>query len=1024
LHFTIFDRFNTPALTNDAINALAEDNDGTLWIGTGDGLVGYRERRFFNVTQKDGFPDRGVFRLLKRETGGVWLNADTSVAYYAQGHFSTRFDLDAQRPGWRVFCPGANGSVQILMDRAWDILPAEGLELFRRDYIIIEGLENPTCLTALPASEPGALWLGTSDGLYLLTGCHTAEFLSQNNESGAGPDRVKALAVDPEKFGGRAVTFLWRPPDGDIWLEARPGGLYHRTSGTWQKADLGKADSVGPLVCMLEDREHNLWLGTEQGLVLLEQRMFRAFTMADGLTNDNVWSICEGGDGTIWLGTDSHVLQCICSNKVNSLPFEPTRPGFGGHSVYPCRKGGCYWSQGGWLYFFDPSHNAQVTWVIPELLPSRILSSLCEDRCGRLWLGSSGGLAVSAGFDPQRETQSGVLLARKVNTWTNWVGKAHYDIKCIFQASDGTIWLGTQGQGVTRVREHSVPTGLFNAAGASSAALDSSADPCFTMTNLNFEVFTTREGLSSDRVWCVWEDARKTIWLGTDNGLTRYAHGRFFAITRAHGLPENAVNCVLEDDFGYLWLSGLRGIYRIERAQLDAVAEGRAQTVEVARFGVADGMESSETNGENSPSGWKARDGSLWFPTVRGAVVVNPKALRNDEVPPPVVLEKVLANGRLVYGDGLPASAEPNNRLAFPQVQLAPGSARILEFRYTANQFSGPEKVRFAYQLEGHDPEWQSDEDNRRVAFYTDLSPGRYQFRIKACSSHGVWNRTGATLAFIVQPFFYQTWPFYALCGGAVVFGAMGVQTYRLRVQRRILRFEQAAALARERERIARDMHDDVGASLSRIALLSETARSQIPAGHEALTPVSHISDIAGQVVDGMSELIWSTNPRYDTLQNLLTYMREYAARFFATTKVRCRLDFPAEIPDLHLGAEFRRHVFLILKEALNNIQKHSDAKEAEVRMRLTPGYVELEIHDNGCGLSTPDNGLRSSQLTTVERDRKSKLSCSGRNGVANMQSRAQSVGGELRIESPPGAGTRLLLRVPFVSSIPDHDGR
>jgi signal transduction histidine kinase len=270
-----------------------------------------------------------------------------------------------------------------------------------------------------------------------------------------------------------------------------------------------------------------------------------------------------------------------------------------------------------------------------------------------------------------------------------------------------------------------------------------------------------------------------------------------------------------------------------------------------------------------------------------------------------------------------------------------------------------------------------------------------------AANPDGVWNEAGAAFAFSLAPHIYETWLFRSGCTFAVLLAVAGVIHRRLTVQQRIHKLEQQTALAEERARIARDLHDDLGASLTNIAFLSAAARDNLANPASAEPQVNRISDIAGQVVDDMGNLVWSTNPKYDSLQNLVAYLREHAARFFDPTNICCRLDFPSAAPELHLGSEFRRNLFLVLKESLNNILKHAEATEVEVRLAVTDDRLEMTIADNGCGLGDAN---RQSKIE----NRKSG------NGLPNMRQRIEALGGKFDWQSSPDAGTRITASVPL----------
>jgi signal transduction histidine kinase len=337
----------------------------------------------------------------------------------------------------------------------------------------------------------------------------------------------------------------------------------------------------------------------------------------------------------------------------------------------------------------------------------------------------------------------------------------------------------------------------------------------------------------------------------------------------------------------------------------------------------------------------------------------------------------------------------PNSQPSTMNHQLKPGRARVMEFQYTANSFVAPEKVQFKYRLEGHDPDWR-DAGNRRVAYYTDLAPGQYQFHVKACNNHGYWNETGDTFAFYLMPHLYQTWVFYVLCAAAVIGTGWGLHLLRLNVVHKVQELHAAAGLAEQRARFAQDMHDDIGASLTEIALLSEVARKNANQPAIAEAQSGKISTIAGEMVNNLSELIWATNPKFDTLENFVAYLREYVGGYLEAASIPWRLNFPAAVPSLHLTSEFRRNLFLVVKEALHNIIKHSTASEVEVGLTVDKSQLELWIADNGRGFSA-------------------EAVSPGGNGLRNMRQRVTALGGHFDLQSPPMNGTKISITVPLL---------
>ncbi|MBI3852788.1 MAG: ATP-binding protein [Verrucomicrobia bacterium] len=980
VRFTVFDKFNTPELVNDAINAVAEDTDGTLWIATADGLVSYREHHFRRLTTAHGLPDRKVWRLTARHSGGVWLQAGDLVTRLEGGKFSQVWNMPLhQDTSIQALHEGADGWLHIVTGHTWLTLSPNADELRTNQ---VENSSGNAWLTGLSAKQPGSLWVGTQQGLQRW-------------------DQSVSKTIGTSQLGQRPVDFIYEDRSTNLWVDTKPGGLFREDHGRWTAVELGESAAPVSTTCMEEDREGNFWLGTDQGLVQLQRRRVRTYTTRDGLVDDHVWSVCEGTDGTIWVGADRG-LSRIHDRRVLPLDAGDIYPDHPDRCVWPPSDGGVLIAKSriGVLEFKE----RLIQRVAASALPSPNIFALYEDRSGLLWIGTGNGVAA---------LKDGQVTA----SYTNWAGRSEYDVRCILQDRAGTFWFGTQGQGLTRLR------------------------------NRKFDVFTERDGLSNNRVWAIHEDADGALWLGTENGLTRFLPpvgddvrrltsksrkrkaesrheqslhtsapskerggvGRFFTFRRSQGLLENAVNWILEDDFGYLWLSGLRGIYRVKLEQLNAVAEGRVQSVQVAAFGTADGMESSETNGEGQPAGWKARDGRLWFPTTRGVVVIDPKTVEVNEVPPPVVIEQVKADDEIIFGDGVAAGVRRrtmgqngNIRLLTSAVtKLAPGRAQVVEISYTANTFVDPKRARFRYRMIGRDSGWR-DVTVDRVAHYTNLRPGNYCFEVVAANHHGVWSPTPASFPFALAPHFYETWPFYLLCAAAVIGLALGVQAYRLRWQRRLLKLEEQRALANERTRIARDLHDDLGTALTGLALELDVI------GREAreVTPVAeHLGETAQRTRDlaeRMREVVWTVNPQCDTLSSLASFLEQQISQFLGATSVRVRLDFPEDIPAMPLAADARHQLALSVREALTNVVRHAHASEVVVSLAIVNGSLIVQVKDNGRGFQ-PGGQVG--------------------NGLANLRARLEQIGGSFECVSTPGAGTTVTFRLPLRHAAAENGG-
>jgi len=516
--------------------------------------------------------------------------------------------------------------------------------------------------------------------------------------------------------------------------------------------------------------------------------------------------------------------------------------------------------------------------------------------------------------------------------------------------------------------------------------------------------FRKQDGLSSDFVLALYAEADGTLWIGTsDNGLCRLREGKFATISTAQGLLASIISQIADDGAGNLWMGSHHGILRASKADLNRCANGEAKSVRCLNYGRAEGLASQRCSGGFQPAVAQTADGRLWFPTTKGLAIIDPRSFTQNTVPPPVVIEELLVEGQPV---SIHTGKATGHKAGSHSGLHIPAGKRRFELRYTGLSFTAPDKVRFRYKLEGLEKEWV-EAGTKRFAEYSYLPPGDYTFRVMACNNDEVWNEEGASLSFTVLPQVWQTWwskaALLAGGGGAVAAGALGVA--RRRVRRRLEQLERQRALERERARIARDIHDDLGASLTRISLLSQSARAELDDWQAAAADVDQIYTTARELTRAMDEIVWAVNPQHDTLDSLVAYLGRFAQNFLSTAGIRCRLDLPLHLPSWPLTAEIRHNTFLAFKEALNNVVKHAHASEVRITLELKPGGFMLVVADNGRGFAwDPQKGQ-----TTLDAD---GSRAAGGNGLGNMQKRLEEIGGCCGWDTAPGEGTRAKLIV------------
>jgi signal transduction histidine kinase/ligand-binding sensor domain-containing protein len=914
MQFTLFKSDNVRAMKSEVITALAEDSQGTLWIGTDSGLVSYRENKF----RAEAAPAETIAEIVPARSGGVWLQTQCGFAKLLPNCAVQCWNGEAwAKDPVRSLAEGSDGSLNVFTRTRWLVLSATG-DQWTTNWTAPSADMN--CLTACLSDESGCAWLGTFSGVY---------FCSNH-----------VCRPELRQFGTNAVHRIFCEHTGALWVALRSGemGRWHR--GQWQT--FGAEPGGDNPLCVEEDYEGSVWLGTARGLFQVREPLVTTFDTSDGLSHNKIWSICEAMDGTIWMGTERGLSSITPKGKIQAVAGNNTE-----RCVWPHPGNGVWTSRTGrGLY---EVHDGETRCVAAASVFPGSITSFWQEDDGPLHVGSEGGFLTFDNSAPKPWLRPSMSFP---------IG----DVRSILRARDGTLWLGTETNGIARLR---------------------SGKPEFS---------TTRQGLSGNSVWSIIEDADGFIWVATDNGLTRWKEGQFSAITTRQGLLERTVNCVLDDQAGSLWLSGHQGIYRASRKQLNAVADGKELSVEPYLIGTPDGMASGETNGGKQPSAWRARDGRLWFPTIHGAIAVDPKRVPPQPTPPAVLIEQIKSDGEVIFGDGSPDESV-SGRVAGPPVRIGPGQGR-LEFRYTATSLVASERARFRYRLSGVDSDWR-EPTAERVAHYT-LHPGHYKFELTGADCHNVWNPLPAVFPFYLAPHFYETWAFYLACALLVIGVAASIVAYHLQWQRKLLKLEEQRSLANERTRIARDLHDDLGTALTGLALQLEVASRDAKASVPLAERLSGTARQTRDLAERMREVVWTVNPGCDNVASLADFLEQQISQFLRADTFQVRLDFPEQIPDLPLGGAVRHHLALSVREALTNVVRHARASQVMLRIALESRHLLIELRDNGCGLRPTDRQG---------------------NGLKNMRARLEQINGSFSCESEPGSGTTITFRVPLPDS-------
>ncbi|HEY4414778.1 MAG TPA: two-component regulator propeller domain-containing protein, partial [Verrucomicrobiae bacterium] len=687
-------------LPDNAVTAVVQARDGYLWLGTYGGLVRFDGSTFtvFNSANTPELPSDRITSLFQDGTGVLWIGHERGdLTSYQNGKFTA----------WPAHESGVRRKISAInADEQGDIW------MLNEEGTLVRVRDGATC--ALP-NHDGVVLMGRNSAgrIWIASGGKVASL-----ESGQLIPATNAI--------GNYVMGMGASRDGNVWVIS--DGRVRKWDGEKWGEDRGPNPCSSAVTAMIETKSGCLAMGTvDDGLILLfPNRTLLKFNHLTGFLHDWIRCLCEDREGTLWVGAGSGGIVALRPSKVESLSPPDNWQNHVALSSTVAHDGAIWvGTEGGGLYRFLNGDWKQFG--INEGFSNLFVWSVAEDKQGRIWAGTwGGGVTVQMGNrfvrPPGLETMQAPLtaifhapdgvtwlgtvsgLVRYENGTVKWFGENEGlkvpDVRAIAKGPDGTIWFGMLGGGLGRLQ------------------------------NGQLKQFLRADGLPGDYLQCLKITSDGTLWIGTyGNGLVRYQNGHFAKITVADGLPNNFI-CGLEIDAATnFWVSSHAGIFRVDKSALDACADGRTNQVSCLSYGRGDGMPSLECSGGLQPASAQLTDGRMLFPTSKGVVIVDPADIKLSRLPPPVVIEKIIASGRT-----LADNPDPQIRL-----KIRPGDQRF-EFHYTGLSFVAPEKMQFQYRLVGWENDWVDDVGKRRFAEYSYLPPGNYTFQVRACNSDGVWN--------------------------------------------------------------------------------------------------------------------------------------------------------------------------------------------------------------------------------------------------------------------------------------------
>jgi len=735
-------------LPADAVNAVLQTRDGYLWLGTTAGLLRFDGDHFERISTdlEDGKNRETVTTLYESRDSSLWIGtANNWICRLKDGKIFRHGEPEG------ILSRNINTFFESREGDVW-IGTSYGLYKFSNGKFTSITIDAKY-ITGIAEDSRGRIWVGTHAGIWIFDNSGKAQALMIT--TGSKNQTITSLHADrqgniwigtydglirwrndaittysiADGLSDSYITSICEDRDGNLWVGTNNGGINRLSRGRWTAfRDNFSSNNV---LSITEDREGSLWVGASNGLNQFRDVPIIPYTSKEGLANDDISSAIEMPDGNLYFLSEkgSSITQIKNGIKVRfDVPVGP---------AHVARDGSIWIGQYGLLFHLKNGYVERYD--VRNGIPAKWISAITEDDSSLIFY------ADHAGIFRFIHGQLKPYLLKDGLQYPS----ANY-IVCFYPQQDNILWVGSTG-GLSKIQNGKI-------------------------TN-----FTIADGLASNWVSSIYDDQQGSLWISSpQGGLTRYRNGKFIVYNAKVGLFNDEIYCVLGDVLGDLWLSSPRGIGYIRRQDFDDYETGRVQFLHSQIYTTADGMKTDECFGDWQPSGWKANNGHLWFATKKGAVMIDPKAFKRNELPPPVLIEKVVIDQQTVSVRQF--------------ITVSPGKEKF-EFHYTALSFLVPERVLFKYMLEGYDREYITA-GTRRVAYYTNLSPGRYRFRVMACNNDGVWNEAESSFAFELEPHFYQTYWFFGLV--FIAFGGVIFGIYRLRVWQLLKREKELQASIQE----------------------------------------------------------------------------------------------------------------------------------------------------------------------------------------------------------------------------------
>lgn len=987
-------------LLHNSIISLCQSSDGYLWLAT------YRELyRFDGVSFKDYSPKSGIHNprsIFQDSHGQMWIGTANGLFSYSKGTFSP-IELGATVVQKNITAITELHNGTILFGTQSGLFDYDGKQFNDRslDFDVI-GM-NIWCITE---TEDGQIWIGTDKGVRR----KTSSFVEQIDTTSGYLKHNVVRSIIEDRFG-------------NIWIGTGGGGITRYREGRFSTFTTDDGLPSNVIRVLYEDRNGSVWIGSSGGgLSRYLNGRFETITSTDGLTSDVVWALFQDNEGSLWIGTGGGGLNRLRDSRFTALT---KKEGIGNNFLWTIYEDsrGVQWlgTNGGGLTAWENGTGKNYTIGTTPL--SNIIRSILDDKKGTLWVGTYDGVFRASSRPPHIFKKYTSIPAKTIYT--------------IIQSRDKTIWIGTQGNGV-----FSFSNNVLQHYGAENGLLHNSVRTITQHPNgniwfgtdggisilsinkntLHWSQFPANDLMQNEEFREIYIDSDSVVWIGTDKGgLRRYANGTVTQFTELQGYDAVAVHEIQEDDFGCFWLTCNKGIYRVDKQSLNAVALGEQQRADFTLYGIVDGMGSSECNGGSQPAGWKMKNGTIWFPTMKGATIISPQKLPTNGIVPPVYIEEITADGRTV---------SINNGIA----ALDAGVNRVT-INFSSLSLMVPELVRFKYMLEGYDREW-IDGGNSRTTSYTNIPPGSYVFHVIATNNDGVWNTVGARTVITQQPHFYQTswFGFFSIASiSGMFFFAYRYRIDRLKKRERELEQqvkERTQHLQIEKERaeqanqfkseLVHIVAHDLKNPLTTIVGMSHFLQDENFDLATTKSSAKAISGSAEQMVDLITDFlnVESMDQGTFVLKKMQLSLSELAGYVVSVNKP---LADKKEQPVIVTVCDSTQSMVLADSERLyqslenlfSNAVKYSPFKSPiEVRVERIDQTVRFSISDKGAGLSDDDQKKLFNKFQKLSPRPTGNESSTGL-GLSIVKRIVELHGGRVWAESQLGRGSTFCIELP-----------